>query len=57
VVLELPAPGMEDTSETREIGADETLVLGEAFEGGGRSLEQGVVGNALSGRQCADASG
>jgi len=47
VVRELPAPSLEDTGETREIGADETRVLGEVFEGGGRSLERGVVGRAL----------
>jgi hypothetical protein len=33
VVLELLAPGMQDTGETRQVRADETLVLGEAFEG------------------------
>ena len=48
---ELPAPGREETGTTRESGADATLVCGEACEGGGRSLAQGVVGNAL---MCAD---
>ena len=47
VVLELPAPGVQDTGETREVGADETLVFGEAFEGFRRSVEHGVVREAL----------
>jgi hypothetical protein len=33
VVLELPAPGMQDTGETRKVSADEAFVFGEAFEG------------------------
>jgi hypothetical protein len=32
VVLELPAPGVEDPGEPREIGADEPLVVGQPFE-------------------------
>ena len=47
VILELPAPGMEDAGKAREIGADETLVFGEPFERLGRGLEQGVVGDLL----------
>ena len=47
VILELPTPGMEDAGKAREIGADETLVFGEPFEGLGRGLEQGVVGDLL----------
>src|SRR6185295_11407870 len=47
VVLERPAPGVQDTGETREVGADETLVFGEAFEGCRRSVEHGVVREAL----------
>jgi len=47
MVLELPAPRMQDTRETRKIGADETLVFGEPFERLGRGLEQGVVGDLL----------
>jgi hypothetical protein len=31
--LEVPAPGMEDTEGPRELGADATRGLGEAFEG------------------------
>ena len=30
--LELPAPGVQDTGEPREVGADEPLVSGEACE-------------------------
>ena len=33
VVLELPAPGMQDAGETREVRPDETLVLGKLFQG------------------------
>ena len=33
VVLELPAPGMQDPGEPREVGPDEALVFGEPFEG------------------------
>jgi hypothetical protein len=33
VVLQLPAPRMQDTSETREVCPDEPLVFGEPFEG------------------------
>ena len=47
VVLELPAPGMQDTGETREVCPDETLVFGEPFEGVRRGVEQGLVGEAL----------
>jgi hypothetical protein len=47
VVLELSAPGMQDTGETREVGADETLVLGEALEGERRGVEHSLVREAL----------
>ena len=33
VVLELPAPGMQDTGKPREVCPDETRVFGEPFEG------------------------
>ena len=33
MVRELPAPGVQDTGETREVCPDEPLVFGEAFEG------------------------
>ncbi len=33
VVLELPTPGLQDTSEPREGCPNEALVGGEAFEG------------------------
>ena len=47
VVLELSAPGMQDTGKTREVCADEPLVFGEPFEGVRRGCEQGVVRDAL----------
>ena len=47
VVLELPAPGRQDTEKTREVCPDETLVFGEPFEGFGRGVEHGVVREAL----------
>jgi hypothetical protein len=47
VVLELPAPRMQDTGETREVRPDETLVFGEPFEGFRRGVEHGVVPEAL----------
>ena len=34
MVLQLPAPRVQDTGETREIGPDETRVFGQPFEGG-----------------------
>jgi hypothetical protein len=49
VVLELPAPRMQDTGETRELCPDETLVLGEPFEGERRGCEHGLGGEALMG--------
>ena len=47
VVLELPAPGMQDTEKTREVRTDETLVFGEPFEGERRGFEHGLVSDAL----------
>ena len=47
VVLELSSPGGQDSGETREGGAHETLVLGEALEGERRSVEHSLVGEAL----------
>ena len=49
VVLELSAPGMQDTSKTREIGPDEPFVFGEPFERLRRGFEHGVVREALMG--------
>jgi hypothetical protein len=51
VVRELPAPGMQDAGETWEVGADTTLVFGEAFESEGRGVEQGLVGEAWMGAE------
>jgi hypothetical protein len=47
VVLEVPAPGMQDTGKPRESRTDETLVFGEPFEGLRRGCKQGVVREAL----------
>ena len=47
VVLQLPAPRMQDTSETREVCPDEPLVFGEPFERLRRGGAQGVVREAL----------
>ena len=47
VVLELSSPSVQDTGETREVGANETLVLGEALEGERRGVEHSVVREAL----------
>ena len=47
VVLELPAPGMEDAGKPWEIGPDETLVLGQPFEGHGRRVKHRLVCGAL----------
>ena len=47
VVLQLPAPRVQDTGEPRQVGAEEPLVCGEAFEGHGRRLKQGVGREAL----------
>jgi hypothetical protein len=47
VVLELPAPRMQDAGEPREVGPDEPLIGGEPFEGERRGLEHGVVREAL----------
>jgi hypothetical protein len=40
--LERSAPGVQDTSATREVGADAPLVLGEAFAGERRGVDHGV---------------
>lgn len=49
VILELSAPGVQDTSKTREVGADEARVFGEPFKGRRRRLEQGLIGATLMG--------
>jgi hypothetical protein len=51
VVLELPAPGRQDASDTREVCPDETLVFGEPCEGERRGVEHGVVREALMGAE------
>jgi hypothetical protein len=47
VVLELPPPGVQDSSEPRQVGPDEALVLGQPLESRGRRLQQSLVREAL----------
>ena len=47
VVLELPAPGVQDAGEPRQVGPDEALVCGQPLEGRGRGVKQGLVREAL----------
>ena len=47
VVLELPAPGMQDPGEPREVGPDEALICGQPCEGRCRRLKHGLVREAL----------
>ena len=47
MVLQLPAPGVQDTGETWEIGPDEARVFGQPFEGRCRRLKHGLVREAL----------
>jgi len=49
VVLELPAPGMQDIDTTREVRTDKTRIFDEPFEGERRGFEHGVVSDALMG--------
>jgi len=44
--LELSAPGVQDTDETRESGPEEARVCGEPFERCCRRLQQGLVREA-----------
>jgi len=47
VVLELSTPGMQDTSQSREVGPDEALVFRQPCEGRCRRLQQGLVREAV----------
>jgi len=47
VVLQLPAPGVQDTGETREIGPDDALVFGQPLESRCRRLKHSLVREAL----------
>jgi hypothetical protein len=47
MVLEWPAPGVEDAGAPREGGAEEALILGQPLAGHGRRLQQGVRREAL----------
>jgi hypothetical protein len=46
VVLELPAPGVQDPGEPRKVCPNEALVCGQPLEGRCRRLKQGVVREA-----------
>ena len=47
VVRELPAPGMPDARETREVCPEKALVCGQSLEGRGRRVQQGLVRGAV----------
>ena len=47
MVLELPAPGVQDPGEPWQVGSNEALVFGQPFEGRCRGVEHGLVGGAL----------
>ena len=47
VILQVPAPGVEDAGEPRKVGPDEALVVGQPLEGRCRRLQQGVVREAV----------
>lgn len=47
MVLQLPPPGVQDTGEARQIGADIPRISGQFFNSSGSRIEQGFVGKAL----------
>ena len=47
MVLQGSSPGVKDTEETRQIGAEVMLIGGKFFDGVGRGFEQGRVSHAL----------
>ena len=47
VVLELPAPGVQNTGAPWQVGSNEPRVGGEPFESERRGVEHGVVREAL----------
>jgi hypothetical protein len=49
VVRELSAPGLQAPEKARAVGAHETLVFGEPFEGLRSGVEHGLGGDALMG--------
>jgi len=49
VILQLPAPGVEDAGATRQVGPDEALVLGQPLESRSRRLQHRLVREALMG--------
>jgi hypothetical protein len=47
MILQLPAPGMEDAGTARQVSAEKELVCGEAFDGLRGRCEQGRIGELL----------
>ncbi len=47
----MPAPGMQDAGDPRQVGPDAALVVGQPLEGRCRRLQQGVVREALLGAE------
>lgn len=49
MILQLLSPGIEDTSEPRQIGAEETVVFGKASHGFGGGGKEGFIADLLMG--------
>jgi hypothetical protein len=47
VVLELPAPGVEDARKAGPGGTDQALLFGKPLEGVRRGFKHGLVGDVL----------
>jgi len=45
--LQRPSPGMEDSGETRQIGAEETVVFGTESQGFGKGMKEGFIAGFL----------
>ena len=44
MLRELPAPRRQNAGKARQVGAEEAFIFGQAFEGLGGCLKQGLVG-------------
>jgi hypothetical protein len=49
MILELPAPGVQDTRKTGQISADEACIVGETFQRLCRCFEHGLIGRSWMG--------
>ena len=49
MLLELPAPGVQDTRQTRQISADAACIVGETFQRCCRGFAQGLIGRSRMG--------